>query len=198
MLFSEGHLKKIPAHRATAFWPQNFVAKSVHTKHSFVFAPRSAARLPAAEYTLNIQRCSESGIQLKEKCSRPEGRSLDKPFGRLFSQLFLNRHIRRTGKKKTGNRMKGGSLKDKSFKRVLWLSPSERWRFCSAKPAPIPQERMLSLCESHGHKDGTKRNARRIYDGAGTGSRSNAEICRTQRGKEKRDHRRNAFGPIQG
>ena len=46
------------------------------------------------------------------------------------------------------------SLKDKSFKRVLWLSPSERWRFCSAKPAPIPQERMLSLCESHGHKNG--------------------------------------------
>ena len=78
------------------------------------------------------------------------------------------------------------SLKDKSFKRVLWLSPSERWRFCSAKPAPIPQERMLSLCESHGHKDGTKRNARRIYDGAGTESRSNAEICHTQRGKEKK------------
>ena len=45
------------------------------------------------------------------------------------------------------------SLKDKSFKRVLWLSPSERWRFCSAKPAPIPKERMLSLCESHGHKN---------------------------------------------
>ena len=44
-------------------------------------------------------------------------------------------------------------MKDKSFKRVLWLSPSERWRFCSAKPAPIPQERMLSLCESHGHKN---------------------------------------------
>ena len=157
MLFSEGHLKKIPAHRATAFWPQNFVAKSVHTKHSFVFAPRSAARLPAAEYTLNIQRCSESGIQLKEKCSRPEGRSLDKPFGRLFSQLFLNRHIRRTGKKKTGNRMKGGSLKDKSFKRVLWLSPSERWRFRSANPAPILQERKLSPSESYGHKnEGTK------------------------------------------
>ena len=50
--------------------------------------------------------------------------------------------------------MKEESLKDKSFKRVLWLSPSERWRFRSAKPAPIPQERMLSLCESHGHKNG--------------------------------------------
>ena len=43
-------------------------------------------------------------------------------------------------------------MKDKSFKRVLWLSPSERWRFCSAKPAPIPQERKLSPSESHGHK----------------------------------------------
>ena len=121
------------------------------------FCASFCGKAPAAEYTLNIQRCSESGIQLKEKCSRPEGRSLDKPFGRLFSQLFLNRHIRRTGKKKTGNRMKGGSLKDKSFKRVLWLSPSERWRFRSAKPAPILQERKLSPSESYGHKnEGTK------------------------------------------
>ena len=43
-------------------------------------------------------------------------------------------------------------MKDKSFKRVLWLSPSERWRFRSAKPAPIPQERKLSPSESYGHK----------------------------------------------
>jgi len=34
-------------------------------------------------------------------------------------------------------------LKDKSFKRVLWLSPPNRWRFCFAKPAPIPHERKL-------------------------------------------------------
>ena len=49
------------------------------------------------------------------------------------------------------------SLKDKSFKRVLWLSPSERWRFYSAKPAPIPQERKLSPSESYGHKFGSER-----------------------------------------
>ncbi len=34
-------------------------------------------------------------------------------------------------------------MKDKSFKPVLWLLMSERHQFCFAKPAPIPEKRML-------------------------------------------------------
>ena len=43
-------------------------------------------------------------------------------------------------------------MKNQSFNRVLWLSPLEQWRFCYAKPVPIPQERKLSQSESNGHK----------------------------------------------
>ena len=40
-------------------------------------------------------------------------------------------------------------MKAEAFKRVLWLSPPERWRSRYAKPAPIPQERMFSFHENY-------------------------------------------------
>ena len=40
-------------------------------------------------------------------------------------------------------------MKAEAFKRVLWLSPPQRRRFCYAKPALIPQERMFSFHENY-------------------------------------------------